>query len=460
MHQGTSLLLKMGPSSARGFSERVLLRVLNEFPLPGVYWLAYSGGLDSSVLLHALANIRDQLPAPLRVLHLDHGLQPDSPGWTGHCQNQCARLGLPFTHRRLQLEPRSGESLEACAREARLGVFREMLEAGDLLLTAQHREDQAETLLLQLLRGSGLDGLSAMPRLAPLGAGQQARPLLDFTRSQLQGYAREHGISWIEDPSNAQVHFDRNYLRHRILPLLEERWPSYATTLARSAGHCAEARSLLDTLEQPRLEAVRGNRVGTLNANQLASLDPALCRELLRRWIRERGFRPPDRLRLERIRTEVLAANSDRNPLVEWPGAQLRRYRDELFLLSPLPPLPVERVLDWPRNEPIELPDGLGALVLEPSGTWDELRRAGALSVGFGVNALRCRPAENRPHRPLKHLYQERGVPNWLRPYVPLLFVGGQLHAVGEFWTCIHPETSVNGPWRLSWTGHTFSGIF
>lgn len=450
----------MSPSSARGFSEQALLSALAELPQPRRYWLAYSGGLDSSVLLHALAEVKGQIPAPLHVLHLDHGLHPDSPRWTEHCRKQCLQRGLSLTHRRLHLELQSGDSLEARAREARLAAFRDSMQPDDLMLTAQHRDDQAETILLQLLRGSGLDGLAAMPRLAPLGPGQLARPLLNFSRAELREYAEDQGTGWIEDPSNVQLHFDRNYLRHRVLPLLAERWPAYSATLARSAGHCAEARSLLDAMEQPQLEAVRGSLPGTLSSLALTGLEPALCRELLRRWIRERDFRPPDRLRLERIRSEVLAAAADRSPLVEWPGAQLRRYRDDLFLMPPLPALPGEPGMDWPRGEHIELSDGLGELSLDPPLAADKLRREGALKIRFGVAALRCRPGENRPHRPLKHLYQERGVPDWVRPYVPLLFVGDRLRAVGGFWNCIEPGVEGEDRWRLAWTGHPFTGCF
>jgi tRNA(Ile)-lysidine synthase len=450
----------MARSPTRGFSASALESALADLPSARRYWVAYSGGLDSSVLLHALAEIRQRLTAPIEVLHLDHGLHPDSPRWADHCRDQCERLQLPCTQRRLLLVQIPGDGLEARAREARLAAFRDLLEPGDLLLTAQHRDDQAETVLLQLLRGSGLDGLSAMPLLTSLGRGYLARPLLEFTRGELRRYALQQAISWVDDPSNAAEHFDRNFLRHRVLPLLAERWPAWSATLARSAGHCGEARHLLDTLLAPRLRAVSGSRAHTLSVAALANLDPAMGRELLRHWIRERGHRPPDRLRLQRIIDEVLSAAADRQPLVEWPGSQVRRYRDDLFLLAPLPPLPANESIHWAHGDMIELGRGLGVLRAQPAGTADRLRRDGSLSIRFGVAALRCRPGPDRPHRALKHLYQEQGVPQWLRPYIPLLFRDDTLLAVGGIWRCGSADSPAITPWRLSWAGHPFEDLF
>ncbi len=450
----------MSGTPARGFSEQALLSVLRTLPQPTGYCLAYSGGLDSSVLLHALAGVRGQLPAALRVLHLDHGLHPDSTRWTEHCREQCDDLGLPLLHRRLALDLQPGDSLEAKAREARLATFRDILRKDELLLTAQHRDDQAETLLLQLLRGAGLDGLSAMPPLSHLGRGRMARPLLDFSRADLRQYAEERSIAWIDDPSNVQLHFDRNYLRHQVLPRLAERWPAYADTFSRSAAHCAEARELLDDLSAPALQTLRGEHESSLSVSALAAQPPALCRELLRRWIRERGFVPPSRTRLERIRTEVLTAGPDRSPLVEWPGAQIRRYRDGLYLLPPLPGPPSGLTIGWTHGDVLELPEGFGTLRFDPAATAERLREQGKLSVRFDVTGLQCRPAVNRPHRALKHLYQEQGIPDWVRPYVPLLFLNDQLIGVGPLWTCCGQLKSFVDGWRLHWVGHMFEAWF
>jgi len=443
------------------FSAERLLHTLQDLPRPPRYWVALSGRLDSSCLLHALATLRGRLPAPLCALHLDHGLHPDSARWAAHCRAVCDGLGIPLTVRALGLRPAPGTSVEAVARQARRDAYQALLGAGDLLLAAQHRDDQAETLLLQLLRGSGLPGLAAMPRLMALPPGWLARPLLDVTRTQLHAYARDHGLVWVEDPSNAETGFDRNYLRHRVLPLLTRRWPAYAATLARSAGHCAEALELIGQLTAPHLEAARGGRPGTLSVTALRALEPPLGRALLRRWIREQGWQVPNGRRLDRILRELLPAAPDRSPRVDWPGAEVRRYRDDLFLMEPLPPPPVGP-LAWPRGNSCELPAGLGRLRLQPTAEagLDPIHWVlGAVGVRFGVSGERCRPVGARHRSRLKDLYQRHAVPDWLRPYMPLVYLDGDLAAVAG--VCLCGDATAAGEERLGlvWEGHPFAAI-
>ena len=443
------------------FSAEHLLHTLRDFPKPPRYWAAFSGGLDSSCLLHALATLRGRLPAPLGAFHLDHGLHPDSAHWAAHCRTVCDGLGVPLTLRALNLRPASGASLEAVARQARREAYQALLGAGDLLITAQHRDDQAETLLLQLLRGSGLPGLAAMPQLMDLPPGWLARPLLEVTRAQLHAYAQDHGLSWVEDPSNAETGFDRNYLRHQVLPLLARRWPAYATTLARSAGHCAEAMDLIGHLSVSHLEAVRGGLPGTLSVTALRALPSHLCRALLRRWIREQGWQVPDSRRLNRILREILPAAPDRSPRVDWPGAEVRRYRDDLFLTEPLSPPPTGPFA-WPGGNSCELPMGLGRLRLQAAAGagLDPIRWIrGTVGVHFGVTGERCRPAGARHRSRLKDLYQRHAVPDWLRPYVPLVYLDGRLAAVAGVCLCGDAVIMQEGGLGLVWEGHPFAAI-
>ncbi len=436
----------MAPSRATDFSPEQLLQTLNGLLRPSAYWVAYSGGLDSSVLLHALAELRNELSAPLRALHLDHGLQAGSDTWAEHCSRVCDRIQVPLTQRRLWFSQQQGESLEAIAREARLGAFRKCIGAGDLLLTAQHADDQAETLLLQLLRGSGLGGLAAMPMLSDLPPGYMARPLLAHTRAQLQTYALRHALDWVDDPSNRDDCFDRNYLRLKVMPLLGQRWPAHAHTLSRSARHCAEAGGLIRELTREWMQDMRGHWPGTMSVGALKALDAPQSRAMLRQWIEERGFRPPDRVRLERIRTEVLTAAADRSPVVTWSGAEVRRYRNDLFLLSPLPE-PPQADIPWPGStRRLDLPRGLG--YLDRQG-----RLPGAdLVVRFRVPGAGCRRGPNGPRKTLKKLYQEIGVADWLRPYVPLLYTAEKLVAVADFCNC-----GLTGVLPARWRGHPFA---
>lgn len=439
-----------------GFDPGQLAARLAAFASAPRCWIAFSGGLDSSVLLSAAAAIRTQLPGALHAVHIDHGLHPDSGLWAARCESRCEALAIPLLIRRLNLQPPPGASIEAVARAARYRAFVDLLGPGDLLLTAHNRDDQAETLLLALLRGSGVQGLAAMPIAAPLGAGHLLRPLLDVTRDALAVYARAQGLDWSEDPSNGDTALDRNYLRHRILPLLRERWPAVSTVLSRSAGHCAEAAQLSERLAAETLVGLRGERPGTLDIPALSRLDRALQKAALRLWIRQAGFAAPDARHLDRILDETLPARADANPLVVWAGCEMRRYRNDLFLLAPLPcpPSPATEI-QWSVGDAIatlELPHGLGRLVWHPAV--DGKSEPKRLVVRFGQTGLSCRTSAAGHARPLKKLFQETGIPVWLRHYVPLIFADESLLAVGGICLCRGQETAAAPQGTWSWQGH------
>lgn len=252
--------------------------------------IAFSGGLDSSVLLHLLADWarHEDLP-PLSAIHVHHGLQPAADAWPEYCAQFCARLDIPLEVVRVQVAP--GASLEQAARRVRYAAFAERLGSGEVLLGAQHRDDQAETLLLRLLRGAGVRGLAAMPASRPLGQGSLVRPLIDCSRAELQAYAQSHGLAWVEDPSNADERFSRNFLRRQVMPLLAERWPQMTASLARSASHLSEAQQLLDELAEMDLLAARGVcalpwlPLPSLDLSAVTALSDARQRNLLRHWL-------------------------------------------------------------------------------------------------------------------------------------------------------------------------------
>ncbi|MCG6943659.1 MAG: tRNA lysidine(34) synthetase TilS [Thiohalocapsa sp.] len=406
-------------------------------------WIAYSGGLDSHVLLHAAVGLRVRLRLDLRAVHVHHGLLPDADAWTAHSARVCAGLGVPLEVSRLALTPGPGESVEAVARDARYAVFRSLLRPGDVLATAQHRDDQAETLLLALLRGAGVHGLAAMPARAPLGAGLLLRPLLALPRAALADYARAHRLRWVEDPSNADPARDRNRLRNLVIPGLRERWPALDRTLARSAAHCAEAAALLDGFADELLTGLAADTPRALSIRRLRALDDARLRLVLRRWFKCQGWPPPDSDRVHRIITELLPAAADRQPRVSWPGCEVRRHRDALHALAPLPRVPDSAPLHAAAS-PLVLPPPLGDL----DWAWADAADAKAgVSVCFGASGLRCERT-GRPGAALKGLFQELGVPAWLRPYVPSLLVDGRLVGIGGVTLC-------DGTLRwLRWRGH------
>jgi tRNA(Ile)-lysidine synthase len=398
------------------------------------YWVAFSGGLDSLVLLHALAALREQLgDMEVRAVHVDHGLSPNAGQWRAQCARHCETLGVPLVVRRTDAAPRPGESPEAAARAARYGILATLVAAGDCLLTAHHQDDQAETLLLQLLRGAGPKGLAAMPALTPFARGWHGRPLLAFRRDALLAYARQHELQWLEDESNFDTGYDRNFLRHEILPRLKQRFPGAAATLSRSARLCAEAAEVLADSARRDLATVRLDE-GVLSISALRGLGEARSALLLHEWIGQQGLHIPSAAQTAAIWHEVINAAEDACPLVCWAGGEVRRYRDGLFVQAPLPAHDASRVFAWDLRGELAIP-GLGRLGTETvvGQGLDMARLAGKiLRVGFRQGGESLRPCGRAGRHSLKHLLQEWGVPPWRRDRLPLLWCDDALIAVAD----------------------------
>jgi len=402
---------------------------------PGRYLVALSGGLDSTVLAHALAETRARHGKQLLAIHVDHQLQAEASRWNDYCRELAGRFGVEFRAERVAVDPASGSGLEAAAREARYAALASYVEAGDWLLSAHHRNDQAETLLLNLMRGSGPAGLAGIGTATPFAAGWLVRPLIDVSRTDLETYAAAHGLDWLDDPSNEDLRFDRNYLRHAVLPTLERRWPGVVERLARSADLAGEAASMLEQLAAIDLQGL-GNRATRIDIEGLAKLPEARQRNLLRHAIRRAGLPLPGAARLATVIASVLQAKPDAQPLVEWPGGELRRYRGRLYLLPPL------GEADWPPQgralgqTPIALGEGMGTLRLEPGAP----RGLSAATVERGLcvrmrtGGEQIRPAGQAHTKKLKKLLQDEGVVPWMRDRLPLVFAGDELVAVADLW--------------------------
>lgn len=393
--------------------------------------IAYSGGLDSSVLLHALRELTPE--APLFALHVHHGLHAQADAVAAFCAARARRLGVPFERIDVEVKPR-GRGVEAAARDVRYAALRARMRPGDLLLTAQHADDQAETLLLQLLRGAGPRGLAAMPELRRLGPGWLARPLLGLRREHLRAWAEARGVEWNQDPTNADLSLDRNYLRQRVMPLLEERWPGAATTLSRSARLCAQQQQALEGLlaRQPA-HAGRGE---TLACRALRELDEPERQALLRDWLRRRGAPMPPERRLRAALAMLLDARADRQPAARLDaGHELRRYRDRIHLLpTRAPGAPPKRAIPWCDEAPLALPDGALLDIVTANGPgidpacWRRARR----EVRYRRGGETLVPAGREHRLSLKEIFQWRGVPPWRRVWTPLLYLDGELAAVGD----------------------------
>jgi tRNA(Ile)-lysidine synthase len=402
--------------------------------------VGFSGGVDSTVLLHLLREAG--LKASLHALHVNHQMQADANRWEEHCRAVCAALHLPFDSIRVPVTPIAGESLEETARDARHAAFAAVLRPGDVLALAQHRDDQVETVLFRLLRGSGAAGLGGMPRTRPCGKGLLVRPLLEAGRAELLNFARERELDWVDDPSNADKRFDRNFLRASILPVLTERWPGLATAVERSARLSGEAATLLDELATLDLAAATGPRPEQLRIEPLLPLAPARQRNAVRHWLQVlcagRSWAAPTHQVLERIVAEVIPADVDAEPLLTWgeggAAVELRRHRGVLHALSPLPPAP--ETVTWRTSGACALPAPLGALELcVAEGRGLPRERLHEVRVSFRSGGELVKPA-GRPTRPLKKILQDAGIPPWLRERVPLLYVGDELVAVADLLVC------------------------
>jgi tRNA(Ile)-lysidine synthase len=294
----------------------------------GITWIAYSGGLDSSVLLHILMQLRQEKHFALKAVHIHHGLHPKANEWQHHCEVVCREGNIELCVHTIDLSD-SHENIEARARECRYAYFSSLLEKEDVLCTAHHQDDQAETFLLQLMRGAGPKGLSAMPVETILGEGKLIRPLLNMSRDELLVYAQQNNISWVEDDSNKNTRFSRNFMRQEVLPLLKSRWPSVAATISRSAKHCAETQELLEAFIAPLFhECLLENKALSLIA--LKKLTPIQQKHIFRHWLFYGGFSSPNELKLQNCLRVFLTARRDRHPMVTWGNVVVRRYRDEL----------------------------------------------------------------------------------------------------------------------------------
>ncbi|OWJ96781.1 tRNA lysidine(34) synthetase TilS [Pseudomonas sp. A46] len=428
--------------------ESRLLTALAPWRAAPAWRVAFSGGLDSTVLLHLLASLarRERLP-PLSAIHVHHGLQAAADAWPAHCQRVCSELGVPLTLLRVTVD--AGPSLERAARDARYSAFAGELGAGEVLISAQHRDDQAETLLFRLLRGAGVRGLAGMPASRLLGPGYLLRPLLGVSRTELEAYARSQGLSWVEDPSNGDTRLARNFLRHDILPALRTRWPAATSNLARCAEHMAEADELLGELAEIDLAMARTNGefdwlgLPCLDLAALAGLAPPRQRNALRHWLAP--LTPlPDRdhwVGWENLRDAAV----DARPVWRLGTGELHRADGRLWWLSGDWLAPPSGVVPWlDPSSPLELP-GNGRL--EFLGT----PPPGPLTVGYrrGGEVVEL---PGRGRRDLKRLLNESRLPAFVRGRLPLLSASGRLLAVANL-----PELDSlrAAEWRLRWTPPT-----
>jgi len=434
------------------FSAAALRAVLDAQVPAGATGLAValSGGSDSAGLLAAAASLGASFRGlPLRAVHIDHGLQAAAAAFREACAAMCADLNIPLTVISVDVRTPAGASVEAAARDARYAALEAELRPGECLLTAHHREDQAETLLLQALRGAGLAGLSAMPVCRPLGQGWHLRPVLDVPQSELLAFSAggdagaRAGGGAVRDPMNEDLRFDRSYLRRQVWPLIKTRWPGAGTALSRTARHLAEAQ---DLLEHAAAAAVGRLRDGdALSVPVLRALSSQERINALRLWLRDAGVEPPSEARLTEALRQIFEAEADHLPAIEWGRCVLRRYRHRVFLTETHPPR-LDATLRWGTapDAQLDLGPNLGVLRwVAQTGGIDAGRLPETLTVRRRGGGESLKPGSRAKTQSVQHLCQSQGVLPWLRDALPLVFAGDALIAVADLW--------LDARWCVAW---------
>lgn len=426
----------------------------------GTIYIGFSGGLDSTALLLLFKSFKNHrgLNAGIKIVHVNHGLSVNAESWQQHCQQLCSLLGLDFEAVPVALK-NTGKGLEAEAREARYDVFAERLSAVDVLLTGHHLDDQAETVLLRLLRGAGPKGLAAMAYQRSIGVAKLLRPLLNFPRSVLKDYVVAQNVSWVEDESNQSTDFDRNYLRQQVMPLLEQRWPEFAQRWASSAQLCRQLEEQSRQHSGAILEqsGFQFERLGSsLQLQPLLALNAAGRASVIRHWSEKLGLQPPNRAQLAQLEAQLFTPQwLDQQAQVEAEGWCWRRYQQRVYLL-PLAALAQPPLLcRWDTNTVLNLPGGwqLSAVEDESAAILPPY-----VSVGSRITGMRCQPKQRRHSQTIKKLLQEVKLEPWLRELVPILSVESLCLGVADLWLeAKYTEPQGGTKKRLEWrhVGHS-----
>ena len=405
--------------------------------------IAYSGGVDSSVLLHIAADClrfsagtgAAQKPvAPyfsVLAVHINHGVDASADDWEHHCRCEAERINVPFASVRIDATPVSGQSPEENLRIKRYAALCSFMQKGDLLLTGHHQDDQAETVLLQLLRGAGAKGLAAMSSVRKFDDIYIVRPMLDISRCDIEAFAKQQELLWIEDPSNEATHYSRNYLRHRVIPVLAERWPNWKLAVNRVAAYQAETALLLEDMAD-QLVASCVSSDGTLDVARAISLDESRKRLLLRRWLQHQNLPVPGYKQINHLLKMYLSASHPASAgLVCWKNAEVRCYRGRLYAMKPLADIDCSIKKTWSRDTELALPE-IGQQL-----SWHQfqiqmpaLADVSSLTVQFRQGGERYFHAEQNYHQSLKKVFQQLGVPPWQRNRIPLIYYDDELRLI------------------------------
>jgi tRNA(Ile)-lysidine synthase len=400
-----------------------------------MYWAGFSGGADSSALLHALHEIRDELQVPICAVHFHHGLSPDADDWQSHCQNFCVQRSISFTSRKLEINRANKTSIEEESRNLRYQAIGEILQTGDIYLTAHHADDQAETLFLNLMRGSGIEGLAGIPELRKLGQGSVARPLLNSRRSDLEHYLGRQNIEWLEDPSNKDDAFDRNFLRNTLFPQLETRWPGLVRRLTRTSRTARITSTALADFIDRHYDKLLGSP-HRMALSPFVQLEPPMQALVLRQWLRRQEIPVLSEVRLNEFIGQIAESTESSQAEVRWNGWQMKRFGKFIWLQGQIIP-GLEAGKDWISGQKLALDLSLGCLRLKGK----EIAVPPGWQVASRRKGERIRLHNKGVRRKLKDLLRESAIPPWLRLSIPVFYWDKEAVAIGDWFIADRLQT-------------------
>lgn len=416
--------------------------------------VGFSGGVDSLVLLHALSSL---LPSPelsasklpilvsssvfnIKAIHVNHRLNPQADEWQSFCVSFCEKRQIPIQCVTVDAKPTQGEGPEAAARNARYDAFKKQLCSDDILLTGHHLDDQIETVFLQMLRGTGVDGAAGIRQISTLNASYLMRPLLFFSREMIESYAIENNLQWVNDPSNDETHYDRNYLRLEVLPVIQKRWPSYRQTISRFSQHMREASQLIKQIAEQDFLVACNVEKKSINIDKLNQLSLSRRNNLIRHWLSVEKQSIPSESQLSQIHTAIIA-REDACPIVRWGETELRRFKNNLYVLNSTILLETKKTLisvkNWQVGQRVNVP-GYGVLELKITkgdGIKASFFSSDNIQIKMREGGEKCKPKGRDKTQSLKKVFQEKNIAPWLRGTTPLVFIDDQIAAVvGEFY--------------------------
>ena len=424
--------------------------------------IGLSGGVDSIVLLHALSSlvssatnsdVKVRFNLKLSAIHINHQLHSQANDWQSFCITFCQKLNIPIQCVSVDASPKMGEGPEAAARNARYAAFKKNIHDDDILLTGHHLDDQIETVFLKILRGTGVDGAAGIREISRFSTINKStylvRPLLMFSRESIELYASENKLEWVNDPSNDETHYDRNYLRHDVLPVLEKRWPSYRQTVCRFSQHMRQTSDLLKQISEDDFSDAFNVEKKCLNIENLNNLSLPRANNLIRHWVSFEGYSLPSDAQLSQINTAI-TSREDSSPVVSWANVELRRFKNNLYLMSSdsikIPEDLLVNIKSWKEGQRVNVP-GYGLLELRSSkgdGINKKYFSSHEIKIKFRQGGEKCKPVCRDKTQTLKKIFQEMNLAPWLRDTTPIVYIENEIAAVvGEFY-CVPFAASLN----------------